>query len=169
LFVGESPTIAQYNGQGSLTTWLRVIATRMFIDLGRRKDRMRERPVRDDADQLVAATDVELDAIKAEYRAAVAEAIADGVRTLEPTERHLLRQHFAAGLSIDQLAAVLGIHRATVARRIARARDILAERVRALLAERLRIDEAELGELLGLVISNLGRSIRALLATPPPR
>src|SRR5688572_29084221 len=29
LFVGDAPTIAQYNGQGSLESWLRVIATRL--------------------------------------------------------------------------------------------------------------------------------------------
>src|SRR5688572_5919507 len=38
----HAPTIAQYNGAGSLESWLRVIATRLFIDLGRRKDRARE-------------------------------------------------------------------------------------------------------------------------------
>ena len=170
LFVADAdgaPRITLYNGQGSLGSWLRVIATRLFIDLGRRKDRARE--ITEDPNELeiVEAVDLELELVKAEYRGAVAAAMVEAARELPPGERHLLRQHLAAGLTIDQLAAVLGIHRATVARRIARARDTLITRARELVAEKLNIEDRELGELFGLVVSKIDVSLRKLLATRP--
>ncbi len=171
LFVAEgttAPRIAAYNGQGSLGSWLRVIATRLFIDLGRRKDRAREASEDPDELAVVDPFDLELELVKTEYRGAVAAAMVEAARELEPGERHLLRQHLAAGLTIDQLAAVLGIHRATVARRIARARDILATRTRELVSTKLQLDDRELGELLGLVVSKIDVSLRKLLATRPP-
>lgn len=163
----EAPRITQYNGQGSLGSWLRVTATRLFIDLGRRKDRARE--ISEDPSELVVvdAVDLELELVKTEYRGAVAAAMVEAARELPAGERHLLRQHLAAGLTIDQLAAVLGIHRATVARRIARARDALATRTRELVAANLQLDDRELGELFGLVVSKIDVSLRKLLATRP--
>jgi RNA polymerase sigma-70 factor, ECF subfamily len=159
-------TLAAYNGQGSLDSWLRVTATRLFIDLTRRKDRAREVPS-EDAIELLAASDLALDAIKAEYRDEVAGALVEAVRSLAPGDRHLLRQHLVGGLSIDQLGAVLGIHRATAARRIARARDELAAKTREVLGHRLRLDDRELTDMLGLVMSNLDISIGKLLASRP--
>jgi RNA polymerase sigma-70 factor (ECF subfamily) len=158
--------LALYNGQGSLDSWLRVIATRLFIDLTRRKDRARELPA-DGELELVAASDLSLDAVKAEYRDAVAAALVDAVRALEPGDRHLLRQHLVSNLTIDQLGTVLGIHRATAARRLSRARDDLAAKTRELLGARLRLDERELSDMLGLVMSNLDISIGKLLASRP--
>jgi RNA polymerase sigma-70 factor (ECF subfamily) len=160
----ESPTIARYNGQGSLESWLRVIAVRMFIDLGRRKDRARETAA-DGVDAVVPA-DLGLDLVKAEYREAIATAMSTAAHQLPPGDRHLLRQHFVFGLSVDQLAAVLGVHRATAARRIVRAKDAFAARTRELVAQTLSLDEGELADVFGLVASKLDLSIRRLLATP---
>jgi RNA polymerase sigma-70 factor (ECF subfamily) len=170
LFVGERPKIADYDGRGSLESWLRVTATREFIDLTRRKDRPRERGAADqEIAELLSPSDLQLEAIKTEYRAVVLTAMTDAVHELAAGDRHLLRQHLIAGLTIDQLAAGLGLHRATAARRIARARDLLAKRTRELAGERLGLGEGELGEIYALVKSRLDLSFRTLLATPTPR
>jgi len=167
LFVGDAPSIADYNGHGSLEAWLRVTATRCFIDLGRRKDRAREVLADDYLGRVAFDRDLELDAIKAEYRGAVAAALRAAADALDAADRHLLRQHLVAGLSIDQFSTVLGIHRATAARRIQRAREQLITGVREHLTENLRLDERELAEVFALVISKLDISMRTLLATPP--
>lgn len=167
LFVGDAPAIAQYRPPGSLDSWLRVLATRLFIDLGRRKDRAREEPDDEAALHAIAPVDVGLELVKAEYREAVLAALREAARGLEPGDRHLLRQHLVAGLSIDQLGAALGIHRASAARRVAKARDLLARRTRELVAERLQLTEHELAEIVGLVVSKLDVSIRTLLASRP--
>jgi RNA polymerase sigma-70 factor, ECF subfamily len=165
LFVGDDCTIGLYNGQGSLEAWIGVIATRLFIDLGRRKDRARE-AVEDPCElDVVASQDLELELVKVEYRVAVAAALRDAALELEAGDRHLLRQHLVRGLSIDQLAAVLGIHRATAARRIAKAREHLAWRTRELVSTRLALAELELDTVFGLVVSKLDVSLRTLLAS----
>lgn len=170
LFVAEPerrPRIAEYDGRGSLAGWLRVLAVRELIDLTRRKDRARELALTDDTPELIEPNDLALEAIKAEYRGAVAQALLAAARRLEPGDRHLLRQHLVSGLTIDQLAAVLGIHRATAARRIARAREQLAAIARALVAERLALGEAELGEIFSLVASKLELTIKRMLESRP--
>lgn len=169
LFVAEppkQPKIADYAGQGFLDNWLRVTAVRVFLDLQKRKDRTRERPVDDDdVMALPQPGDLALDVVKSEYRAAVTTAMHEAARLLEPGDRHLLRQHLVVGLSIDQLAPVLGIHRATAARRIARAREHLVTETRRQLVTMLKLDERELDEVIGLVMSRLDVSIGKLLAS----
>ena len=166
LFTGAAPKIGDYGGQGHLGSWLRVTATRLFLDLGKRKDRARELP---GSDSGVAAlpdpSDLGLELIKIEYRAAVRAAIEQAAQGLAPGDRHLLRQHFVSGLTIDQLACALGIHRATAARRIAKAREQLAESARVELAHKLAIDPQELSDVFGLVVSRLDVSISKLLAS----
>lgn len=165
---GKLPKIADYAGQGYLENWLRVTAVRVFLDLGKRKDRAREaRAGDDDVLALPQPGDLALDIAKAEYRAAVTTAMHDAARQLEPGDRHLLRQHLVAGLSIDQLGAVLGIHRATAARRITRAREQLVAHTRRELARRLHLESHELDEVIGLVMSRLDVSIGKLLETAP--
>jgi len=165
---GKHAKIGDYAGQGFLDNWLRVTAVRVFLDLTKRKDRTRESSAEDDDIlALPNPSDLQLDVVKAEYRSAVAAAMHAGAQRLEPGDRHLLRQHFVAGLSIDQLGAVLGIHRATAARRIARAREQLVAETRRELAARLKLADDELDEVLGLVMSRLDVSIAKLLATRP--
>src|SRR5262249_35211885 len=120
---GERPKLAEYAGQGKLASWLRITAVRVFLDLGKRKDRAREPPAADGELAMPDPRDLSLEVIKAEYRAAVGQAMRDAAAQLAPADRHLLHQHFVAGLSIDQLGAALGIHRATAARRVTRARE----------------------------------------------
>lgn len=165
---GKQPKLADYAGQGYLENWLRVTAVRIFLDLHKRKDRTREvAAAAEDVLALPQPGDLALDVVKAEYRDAVAAAMHEAAKLLEPGDRHLLRQHLVAGLSIDQLGAVLGIHRATAARRIARARERLVADTRTELARRLRLAPAELDEVIGLVLSRLEVSIGQLLATAP--
>jgi len=162
------PKIADYSGQGFLENWLRVTAVRTFLDLGRRKDRARERVGEDDAVMaLPGPGDLALDHLKAEYRPVVAAALRDAARALAPGDRMLLRQNLSGGMSIDELAGVLGVHRATVARRISRARDALLDRVRAALGERLRMTSDEVDSVIGLVASRLEITAQDLFATGP--
>ena len=160
---GGRPKLAEYAGQGELAAWLRITAVRAFLDLAKRKDRPREAPAADGGLALPDPGDLSLEVIKAEYRAAVAEAMRDAAARLDLADRHLLHQHFVAGLSIDELGVALGIHRATAARRVARARTAYVDDVRALLAARLQVARDELDDVIGMVMSRLDVSIPRLL------
>ncbi len=164
---GERPRLAEYSGQGKLASWLRITAVRLCLDLARRKDRAREAPTADGELAMPDPRDLSLEVIKAEYRAAVAEAMRDAAARLELADRHLLHQHFVAGLSIDELGVALGIHRATAARRVARAREAYLADVRGLLAARLGLARDELDGVIGMVLSRLDVSISRLLQRAP--
>ena len=101
LFVGgpdAPPRIASYSGYGFLSNWLRVVATRTFLELTKRKDRARERIASEERLLALAMPDdLALDLVKAELRGAVTTALRAAVTTLEPGDRHLLRQHLVAG------------------------------------------------------------------------
>jgi len=160
---GGRPRLAEYAGRGGLGSWLRITAVRTLLDLSKRKDRTREAPDTEAGLALPDPGDLSLEVIKAEYRAAVGEAMRDAAAQLDLADRHLLHQHFVAGLSIDELGVALGIHRATAARRVARARGTYVDAVRALLAARLQVPGDELDGVIGLVLSRLDVSIPRLL------
>jgi RNA polymerase sigma-70 factor (ECF subfamily) len=169
LLVGDGergPKLADYAGQGFLENWLRVTAVRICLDLEKRKDRPREGPASDETVlALPAAADLELDAIKREYREQVSSALHAAARALDAGDRHLLRQHLVGGMTIDQLAVVYGIHRATAARRVSRAREQLISATRASIIESLGLATGELDEVMELVASRIDLSLTALLAT----
>jgi RNA polymerase sigma-70 factor (ECF subfamily) len=167
LFVGKSgaqPKIGDYAGQGFLQNWVRITAVRAFTDIVRGAGRRAETP-RDDFTALADDDDdLELAFLKQRYRSEFKQAFEQAVDSLESAERNLLRHQVIGGLGIDQIAAVYGIHRATAARRLVRARDALLSRTRESLMQRLSIDRAELDSLMELIQSRLEVSIQRVLA-----
>jgi len=126
LLVGPpEPKLRQYTGKGPLVAWTRVIAVREALQL----DRRTKREVVTDADLagMTSAASVELGLVRELHGPAFGAALQQAIARLSPEQRTLLRFHVKDGLTIDQLAPMLGIHRATAARRLERARaDVLA-------------------------------------------
>ena len=114
--------------------------------------------------QLPARQDPEMDYIRTRYAAEFRAAIGTAMTELEPRERTLLRLGLVDGLTADQIAGVYGVHRVTVARWLAAAREHLAGRCQRRLEERLHLGPTELRSLLGLVRSQLDLSVRRLLS-----
>ena len=163
---GEAPRIAEYSGRGSLEGWLRVAATRLAIDLLRREGRA-PAPLGERDDDAVLGpmgrADPELAAIKERYRDELNRALADAFAALAPAERNLLRLSYRDGRSIDEIGALIGVHRATAARQIAAARAEILDETRRLLAERLALAGEELDSLIHLLRSQLHLSVSRLL------
>ncbi len=145
LFSQPEPKIRDYAGQGKLRNWVRVAAVRLCVDASR-KQSGRERPMAPEQvpEVLDVGADPELVFLKREHRDHMRAAFEEAATDLSSEDRNLLRHHHTQGMSIDQLAAAHGIHRATAARRLQRARELLLEGTRRRLMERLRISEAEL-------------------------
>jgi RNA polymerase sigma-70 factor (ECF subfamily) len=167
LLVGSEerrPRIAEYSGQGWLQNWLRVTTVRICLDAVKGgAQHKREQGT----DELVAADlsdDPELDFIKQTYRAHFKAAFTRAVSRLDSTERTLLKLSALHGLGIDELSAVFHVHRATAARRVARARQSLLEHTRAALRQDLAVPDEELDSILGL-ISRPELSLERLLRT----
>jgi RNA polymerase sigma-70 factor, ECF subfamily len=153
--------IAEYSGRGTLTKWLEVVALRVAIDLARER---RDVLLDDSVDSIAGATtDPELDYIKEKYRAQFKQALQQAISALDGEQRNLLRLHFVDGVTLEQLSALFHVHRATVVRRIAAARESILDGARALLARDLAIAGEEVDSLLRLVRSRLDLSLSALL------
>ncbi len=164
------PKLTRYTGSGPLYSWIRVTASRHFIDLTRsRTYSPPDTPLADELLTLVVdhGDDLELTFLKNTYRQQFKQAVAKAVDSLEPEQRILLRQSFIERQSIDALSQVHGVHRATVARRVQRARDALFAHARTHMMEDLKLDQAEFTSIFNLIQSRLDVSIQRLL-TPTP-
>jgi RNA polymerase sigma-70 factor (ECF subfamily) len=166
LFIGRDgapPRIAGYQGKGALASWVRVVALRVAMN-------MRRQPwpaAADDDSELdrPAPDDPEMDCEEERYRGAFDEAIRGAIAALDGEQRRILRRHFADGLTLDALAIELGVHRATVARRLAAARAALRIEARRRLQIALGVRESELSSLARVMRSRLDLRLRSVFRT----
>lgn len=162
------PRLAEFSGQGGLRAWVRVTVVRTGIDL----ERMQTRRVVTDTGEptehleaLATTTDPELDYLKRHYRDEFRAAFAAALAGLDPRARNVLRQHLVDRLSIDQIGALHGVHRATAARWISRSREALLAGTREHLRGRLQLSEGEYASIMRLIDSMLEVSVQRLLSS----
>jgi len=168
LLVGEEgrpPYIVEYAGRGRLAGLVQVSAVRAALSLIRAT--ARERAMSDADLGALPSPDIdpELRLMKDTYRAVFAEAFAASVRALEPRDRNLLRMHFLSGVTLDQLASMYAVHRATVVRWLAAARKSLLTATHQHMRARLSVPKSELESILRLIESRLEVSVQGLLAS----
>jgi RNA polymerase sigma-70 factor (ECF subfamily) len=166
LLVGATgrPRILDFSGRGKLRHWVRVAAVRLILDELRSNRAAREVLTQDELLGVPSPEqDPEIQLLKHRYRHEFQEAFESAVQTLSPEERNVLRSYYGAGLTVDEIAAGFGIHRATAARRVAKARASLLTATRRELGERLKLSTAALQSVMGLIQSQLHVSVRRLL------
>ena len=161
LLAPPSTKLAQYEGQGPLASWVKAVTTREALSLRRTKARRRD--LLDAAGDALTPVDPELAFLKRHYRDAFRLAFGTTVDELSAEDRLLLRYRFVDGLTLPQLAAACGVHRATAARRLATLRERLFAGTRAQLSERLDVPADELASIFRLIQSNFDVSMRGLL------
>jgi RNA polymerase sigma-70 factor (ECF subfamily) len=159
LFGEGGGRLRDYAGRGSLERWIKVAATRRAISQQRS-----QKPVDplDEVEELFSGPDPQLDFVKLRDREALRKVLQEAIRGLPARELGLLRLHYLQSVSLDKLAALERVHRATVARWLAEARARVLARARALLHERLRLTEAESDSLVRFVGSRLDLSLRTV-------
>jgi RNA polymerase sigma-70 factor (ECF subfamily) len=160
VFVGEAgpPQITTYSGRGTLRSWIRTIGVRT----GRRQLGLEADVAGDDALPDITASDPELDLLRERYRDQVKHAFAAAFAELADRERNVLRQYHIDGLTIDQLATLYQVNRATTARWVAGARLAVITRTRKHLVDRYGIAAAEVDSIIRLVRSQLDVSVREI-------
>lgn len=155
---GKPPGITGYRGKGPLRGWVRITATRELIRHQRK--RARESPSDRPLDEALGdAGDPLLSELKAEYRTEFATALHEAIGELDAEDRTLLRQQIVDQLSIDEIGAAFGVHRATAARWLQRARGALVAATRGRLAVRLKVPVDEIDSVIRLVQSQLDASM----------
>ena len=172
LFVGSAgraPRIADYSGFGFLQNWLRVTALRALVDVARgEKARKLEELLADEEWLDISAPGAEAAGryTRAELGRAVKRAFASAVAGLAPRQRNFLRHAQVDHLTLDQIAALYGVHRATVARTLAEARAQLGVETRRALGAALGMVDDELDSVVRAADSRIDLSLSRVLAAP---
>jgi RNA polymerase sigma-70 factor (ECF subfamily) len=159
---GKPPRIAGYSGRGELAGWVRAAATRVALNLIRDEDA----PPAGDLllDRLPAAgDDPELALLKARYAGPFREAFAGALASLPAPARLLLKQHYVDGLTGEDLGQLHRVHRKTVLRWIAEARQQVVVEAERRITEVVGVPQNDLASLLRLVRSRLDLSVHDLL------
>jgi RNA polymerase sigma-70 factor (ECF subfamily) len=161
------PDHKQYMGAGSLAAWMCVWAVR---EVGHRRERRGRDTTFDEhtlTDLPAREEDQELAYLKQLYRREFKDAFQEALETLTPRDRNVLRYNVLKGLNIEQIGAIYRVHRATVARWIAHARELLLQRTRELLSRRVRVSNDELESILRLIESQMDVSLHRCLDQLP--
>ena len=159
---GGRAEIADFAGRGDLRGWVRVMATRQAL---RRQYRARREQATEDDElwqHLVSAEPAMFDHVKELYRREFKCAFETALRALPDREKTLLRQHYLDGATLDELALLYRMHRATAARTLARAREMVFAATRDRLMSELGVPSQELDSILRLIWSRVEFSLRAL-------
>ena len=137
LLVGDAdgPRIRGYAGTGSLRAWLRRCAAHEALAALRR--RRPDAPPDARAEVADPTGDPERRLLRDEHAAAFRDVFAAAIATLDPREREVLRAAVLDGESSVEIAERYGVHRVTVARWLAAAREKLARRTGRMLRDRL--------------------------------
>ena len=163
LLTGPGAKIVDYAGRGDLAAWLRISATRKALKLVRRADR------EESLDEILldhwpgTSTDPERKHMRSTYTGELKSAIREAFAALEVRQRNLLRQHILDELTIDDLAKLYSVHRATCARWLADARADLGKQTRKRLVHALGTPSDELESLLRFLDSDIELSISRIL------
>ena len=157
LLVGAPPRLASFAGRGSLRRWVRSVAVRMAIDALRVAPR---EVALDDVllEEIHRGAEPARDRIADRYRPTLQRALGDAMRSLSARQRNALKLHVVDGVTLDQLAGLYGVHRATVARWLALTRQQIVERTLAGIREHLGVEDSEAESLLRQAVSRLSVS-----------
>jgi RNA polymerase sigma-70 factor (ECF subfamily) len=161
LFVGDAPKIGDYAGRGPLRAWVRIAAIRTAVNLLDAADAIAE-PDPEQAAGLDGGGEIAL--LKARGRDHFRTALEAALLALPAKDRTLLRMHHVDGYTLDQLATVHRVHRATIARWLAATRGQIVDGVRTQLTTELALSPSEIDSLVALVESQLEISLSRLFA-----
>jgi RNA polymerase sigma-70 factor (ECF subfamily) len=159
---GAGPAILDYEGTGTLVSWLRTAAAREVVTQARAGGARRDDEIAR-LDVPVAGHHPELALARARFRAQFGEAFAEAVAELTSEDKNLLRLYYLDRVTADRIGALFGVNKSTISRRLDRMRKALLDRTRELLRAQLTLGTAELDSLLKMMDSSLQISIPAAL------
>ncbi|HEY4060220.1 MAG TPA: sigma-70 family RNA polymerase sigma factor [Kofleriaceae bacterium] len=155
LWTGESPVLRGFTGEAPLGAWLRVIAYRDGVDLRRAKEVPSDELL---IERVVGTTEPALARLRTAYVVAFKRSFSAAFATLSLHDRDLVRRHHLDGLTLEQLAKLYDVHRATIARQLASVRSALVGATRDAMRSELSAS-TDLEEVLALIASKLEISL----------
>jgi RNA polymerase sigma-70 factor (ECF subfamily) len=128
-FVRVHGHLAEFEGKSSFSTWILRIATHLAIDAVRKERKARREEMDDvkeadiaEAGEGILSTSLGNDPRDNALRRELAEKISEALETLPEKHRTILVLREVEGLSYEELAERLGIHKGTVMSRLFHAR-----------------------------------------------
>jgi len=164
LLVGAPPRIATYRGDGTLAAWVRVVAAHLALNELEARQVRERRTLAAQAEAFVGANDPEVTVARAHLRQPLAAALETALGALGPREKTLLRLHILDDLSIDEIAAMYRVHRATAARWLVAIRTSILAAVRSHLGLAARPTSSEFRSIVALLRDELHVSVERALA-----
>ncbi len=163
----KAPTLTSYQGRSKLARWLRSVSVRAAIAASKKISKASSG---DEGEQSLSQlpdleADPELALLKEASGELVERSLREALRELDSATRLILQQHLIDGLTIDQLGGVYRIHRATAARRVAKAREALLAGTRQKLRQASKRTGRELDSLINFAQSRVKLSLRWFSAT----
>lgn len=152
-----------YGGRGDLGSWLCTCAIR---EAGQRhKKRQRELALEHASEEILRDlhSSPEVATLTGRLKDVFQESFKEAIATLSSRERNLLRYHFLAELSIDQIGAIYHIHRATAARWVNKAQERLVKKTRELFVMRAQVNAESLPRIMELIESQLSVNLGNVL------
>jgi RNA polymerase sigma-70 factor (ECF subfamily) len=159
----DPPEIADYKGVGSLRGWVSTVTARTLLMMRRSKGRRGEQSGSGLVAALATKVDPELLYARERYKSDMEGAIETVLGRLGDRERTLLRLHLGERMSIDKLAVMYKVNRATAARWLALAKDAVVTMTRDELRTRLRLSDRDYDSVVALIQSDFELSIARLL------
>jgi RNA polymerase sigma-70 factor (ECF subfamily) len=150
-----------FRGRGSFVSFISTVALRHFTDS--RAKVARETSDDDAVAAAPAMQDLERQLARGQNREHFTRAFREALASLEGRERTLLRANLLDGRSIDELAPLYSVSRATVARWLARAREALRVETLRRLSTATRAEGDELESLLVSLQSGFDVSLQRFL------
>jgi RNA polymerase sigma-70 factor (ECF subfamily) len=149
-----------YTARGSLEGWLRTVMAQEFINRYRKKKRdVSLDEQEEEGTQFVAPNPQPATESDARLEAATDEALGE----LSAEDRYVLAAYHLDGLTLAEIARVLGLHESSISRRLDRVTTTLRKRILAFLRER-GMSHAQAKEALETDVRDLSLDLRTRLA-----
>lgn len=146
--------IAEYSGRGPLLSWLRIAALRVAIDLHRKMNPKQSTSDDDPAEQLVCiAPSAEVEYLKARYHGILSDALREALSFLSDEEHNLVQLYYTDGLPMEQIAALFGVNRSTIKRRLDGTCSRLQKDIKQYLHQHIQLTSAQLRSLVNQLLS----------------
>jgi RNA polymerase sigma-70 factor (ECF subfamily) len=164
LLVGPRPGIRRYRAQGALSSFVRVTAVRVAVDVAASAAAIKRRPDEEILNVLVSMdAGPEVEVAKALYRDRFRMAIEQTLASLSKREKTIMRLHFVDSLNIEAIGSLYRVHRATVARWLVAIRARVLAELRKRLTLHLGGTPSELRSLVQLLRDDIELSVRRIL------
>lgn len=177
LLVGQAekpPKLVNYAGRGKLESWVMAAAIKLALNWLASAEHRKRVDVSDEGlllDRMVgtgdssSSTSPEGAYLRGTYREYAQNALSKAFRQLDRDQRTLLKMYYLDQLRLEEIGYILGMHKATVSRRLSAVREQILQTIRQELQHQLAASASVVDTLLAELRSQLDLSLSALLRT----